>query len=90
MPEINVKDIILKRIDSKSANAFVKRWHYSGKVVQNSQLHFGAFYADKLHGVLSYGASMDQKKVSGLVVGTGINEFTELNRMAFDDFFAQK
>ena len=29
MNEINVKDLILKRIDSKSANAFVKRYHLS-------------------------------------------------------------
>ena len=83
---INVKDIKINRIDSKSANNFVKKHHYSGKFVQNSQLHFGAFYEDKLHGVLSYGPSIDKKKLIGLVEGTKWNEFIELNRMAFDDF----
>ena len=39
----SVKEIRLKVIDSKTANAFVKKHHYSGKVVSNSQLHFGAF-----------------------------------------------
>lgn len=86
MSDINVKDIKLKSIDSKTANAFVKKYHYSGKVVPNSQLHFGAFYNDRLHGVMSYGASMDKRKTQGLVKNTGWNEFTELNRMAFDDY----
>lgn len=53
--EIIIKDIKLKGIDSKSANSYIKKWHYSGKVVNNSQLHFGCFYNDKLYGVLSYG-----------------------------------
>jgi len=86
MADINVKDIVIKAIDSKTANLFVKKNHYSGKVVQNSQLHFGAFYNDKLHGVMSFGASLDKRKTQGLVKGTGWNEFVELNRMAFDDF----
>ena len=86
MADINVKDIRLKAIDSKTANAFVKKHHYSGKIVPNSQLHFGAFYNERLHGVLSYGASLDKRKTMGLVKGTGWNEFVELNRMAFDDY----
>ncbi len=44
MADINVKDIQIKAIASKPANAFVKEHHYSGKIVNNSQLHFGAFY----------------------------------------------
>lgn len=79
------KDIRLKVIPSKVANEFVKKHHYSGKVVPNSTLHFGAFLDGKLHGVMQYGNSMDKKKVGGTVEGTGWNEFIELNRMAFDD-----
>lgn len=86
MADIDVKAIRIKAIDSRSAHAFVKRYHYSGKIVQNSQLHFGCFYDEKLHGVLSFGPSLDKSKVIGLVAGTGWNEFIELNRMAFDDF----
>lgn len=80
------KEIEVKVIPSKIANEFVKKHHYSGKVVQNSQLHFGAFLDGKLHGVMSFGPSMDKSHVIGLVKGTGWNEFIELNRMAFDDY----
>lgn len=80
------KDIQLKVIPSKVAMPFVKKWHYSGKVVKKSQLHFGAFLDGKLHGVMSFGPSMDKSKIQGLVRGTGWNEFIELNRMAFDDY----
>ena len=80
------KEIIVKVILPKIANDFVKKHHYSGKVVPNSQLHFGAFLDGKLHGVMSYGPSMDKSKLITLVDGTKWNEFIELNRMAFDDY----
>lgn len=80
------KEIIIKVIPARIGNDFVKKHHYSGKVVQNSQLHFGAFLDGKLHGVLQYGPSMSKKKLIGLVEGTKWNEFIELNRMAFDDY----
>ena len=80
------KEIIVKVIPSKIANEFVKQNHYSGKVVANSNLHFGCFLDDKLHGVLSYGSSLDKSKTIGLVKPTLWNEFLELNRMAFDEY----
>lgn len=80
------KEIEVKVIPASVANPFVKKHHYSGKVVPNSTLHFGAFLDGNLHGVLSYGNSMDKRKTMGLVEGTGWNEFLELNRMAFDDY----
>lgn len=79
------KDLIVKVIPSNIANDFVRKHHYSGKVVPNSQLHFGVFYNGNLHGVMSYGASTDKHKTIGLVKDTGWNEFIELNRMAFDE-----
>lgn len=80
------KEIIIKVIPSKIANQFVKLHHYSGKVVNNSCLHFGCFLDGKLHGVMQYGPSLDKSKMLGIVSGTGWNEFLELNRMAFDDY----
>jgi len=80
------KDIIVKVINSKVANDFVKKTHYSGKVVPNSTLHFGCFLDNKLHGVMQYGPSINKKGTINLVEGTGWNEFIELNRMAFDDY----
>ena len=80
------KEILVKVISSKIANEFVKLNHYSGKVVPNSTLHFGCFLDDKLHGVMSYGPSINKKGTINLVEGTGWNEFIELNRMAFDEY----
>lgn len=79
------KDIIVKVITSKVANSFVKKHHYSGKVVNNSSLHFGCFLDDKLGGVMSYGSPLDKRKVLPLVEDTLWNEMLELNRMAFSD-----
>jgi len=80
------KEIILKVIPAKIANEFVKKHHYSGKVVQNSKLHFGCFLDEKLHGVMSYGSPLDKRKALALVENTGWNEMLELNRMAFSDY----
>lgn len=79
------KDIILRPISAKEAVPFVKRVHYSGKVVQNSQIHIGVFYQGRLEGVMQFGPSLDKRKIIGLVEGTLWNEFIELNRMAFSD-----
>jgi len=79
------KEIILKVIPSNRANDFVKKHHYSGKVVPNSQLHFGCFLDGKLGGVMSYGASINKKGTINLVKNTKWNGFIELNRMAFSD-----
>lgn len=80
------KEIVIKVIPSKIANPFMKAHHYSGKVVNNSCLHFGCWLDGDLHGVLSYGPSLDKSKIISLVEGTGWNDFLELNRMAFDDY----
>ena len=77
-------DISMKVIPSKVAAPFMRAHHYSGTVVNNSNLHFGVFLDGRLHGVMSYGPSLDKSKLIGLVEGTGWNEFLELNRMAFD------
>lgn len=79
------KDIVIKPITAKAANEVVKRIHYSGKVVPNSQLHFGVFLNGKLEGAMQFGPSMDKKKTLCLVKDTGWNGFLELNRMAFSD-----
>lgn len=79
------KDILLRPIPAKDANELVKRVHYSGKVVQNSQLHIGVFYDGRLEGAMQFGPSLDKRKIQGLVSGTQWHEFIELNRMAFSE-----
>lgn len=82
---MSVKDIIVKPIKSQIANDFVRKHHYSGKVVPNSQLHFGCFLNNVLGGVMSFGPSINKKGTSNLVANTKFNDFLELNRMAFSD-----
>lgn len=79
------KEIKIVVIPSTLANEFIKRTHYSGKVVPNSQLHFGCYLDGMLHGVMSFGPSINKKGTIALVAGTKWNEFLELNRMAFDE-----
>lgn len=77
------KDLVVKPIDRDTANATVKRFHYSGKIVNNSQLHLGVFIDGRLEGAMQFGPSLDKRKIQGLVSGTQWHEFLELNRMAF-------
>ena len=81
----SAKDIVLKPISAQDANALIRRVHYSGKVVQNSQLHIGVFYNGHLEGAMQFGPSLDKRKIQGLVNDTQWHEFTELNRLAFTD-----
>lgn len=81
----SAKDIVVKPIKASAANELVKRVHYSGKVVPNSQLHFGAYLNGKLEGVMQFGPSMRKDLIRPLVEGTNWNGFLELNRMAFSD-----
>lgn len=81
----SAKDIQIRVIPSKVSRPFVEKHHYSGKVVNKSQLHLGAFINGRLHGVMSFGPPLDKAKVLHLVEGTPWNGMLELNRMVFDD-----
>ena len=80
------KEIDIRVIPYSIATPFVKEHHYSGTVVNNSQVHFGAFLDDRLHGVMSYGPCIDKTRMIGLVKNTTRDGFLELNRLAFDDY----
>lgn len=82
---VSAKDIVVKPIKPAQSNAIIRRLHYSGKVVSNSQLHLGVFLNGVLEGAMQFGPSMDKRKMLGIVDGTGWNDFIELNRMAFSD-----
>jgi hypothetical protein len=82
----DAKRLIVKPISASDASKIVKTLHYSGKVVQNSQLHLGVFLDGKCGGAMQFGPSLDKRKMLGLVTGTLWNEFIELNRMAFADW----
>lgn len=79
------KSIRVATVRREDAEDAIRRWHYSGCVVQNSQIHMGVFMGGKLLGAMQFGPSLDKRKLQPLVAGTGWNEFIELNRMAFSD-----
>ena len=82
---MSAKNLVVKPIAAAEANAVIQRLHYSGKVVRNSQLHMGVFYAGRLEGAMQFGPSLDKRKIQGLVAGTAWDGFIELNRMAFSE-----
>ena len=79
------KELRVAPISGKDARSLIKRLHYSGKVVNNSQLHLGVFLDGVLEGAMQFGPSLDKRKMLGLVRDTPWNGFIELNRMAFSD-----
>jgi hypothetical protein len=83
---IKARDIEVKVISSRDAARIIKSIHYSGKVVPNSQIHFGVFAGKRCGGAISFGVSTDKRKMAPLVAGTRINEFVELNRLALADW----
>jgi len=83
---MSAKNIIVKSIGAADANRIVKSCHYSGKVVPNSQLHFGVFLNGKCGGAMQFGPSMRKDLMQPLVRDTKWNGFIELNRMAFADW----
>ena len=81
----SAKDLVVKPISASDARRLVKRIHYSGKVVNNSSLHFGVFWNGKCEGAMQFGSCINKKGTMNLVKDTGWNEFIELNRMAFSE-----
>ncbi len=82
----SAKELLVKPISAADASRIVRDLHYSGKVVQNSQVHLGVFMDGKCGGAMQFGPSLDKRKMLGLVSGTTWNGFIELNRMAFADW----
>lgn len=82
---MNVKELIVKPIKAKDANDLCIKYHYSKKVVPNSQIHLGVFYNNIPLGVMQFGPSINKKGTINLVKNTSWNGFIELNRMAFSE-----
>lgn len=85
MPNPTAKDIRLAPIPAQTAADLVRRVHYSGKTVRNSQLHIGVYLGTRLEGAMQFGPPLDKAKLLPLVEGTPWNGMLELNRMAFTD-----
>lgn len=83
--KVSAKDIKVRPIEKKYADKIIRRIHYSGKTVSNSQLNFGVFLEGKLLGAMQYGPPTRKDLIIGLVSDTDWNGFFELNRLAFHD-----
>jgi len=79
-----VKKLVIKPIDSKSARKIVSIYHYSKKSTQNSQINLGVFLNEKIEGALQFGPSIDKRRMAQNLK-IRFNESLELNRMAFSD-----
>lgn len=79
------KDLEVRPITRQAADRVILNGHYSGKVVKNSQLHFGVFLGGGLRGALQFGPPMDRSKILGLVRDAPWESVLELNRMWLAD-----
>jgi len=79
------KKIEVKPISRAGADAIVKRIHYSGRVVQNSQVHLGVFLDGRCHGAMQFGPPMVRRNLLPVVRGATWESVIELNRMAFGE-----
>lgn len=72
-------------IDRDMSNDLIKEHHYSHKVYNGTYIHLGVYLNDMLVGVLQYGYAMNPASCDGVVEGTDMNQYLELNRMWLDD-----
>lgn len=63
----------------------IKKHHYSGRIVNNSYIHLGAFMAGELVGVMQFGYALNPHRADKVVADTVVGQYLELNRMWFDD-----
>lgn len=82
---MSVKDLIVRPIPVWMAKDCVRRWHYSGKSCNNSQVNLGVFMGQRLLGAMQFGPSIDKRRMLSIVEGSTMTSFLELNRMAFSD-----
>lgn len=81
----DAKEIRIEPIEARDAKRIVRSIHYSGTVVTKSSLHLGVFFRGRCCGAMQFGQAMFQAKMIGLVRGSTVHNFLELNRMAFSE-----
>jgi len=82
---LSAKEIVLRPISRQQADAIVRRHHYSGISVNNTQINIGVYYRSQLEGAMQFGPPLDRRKLLGIVRDTPWEGMVELNRMAFSD-----
>lgn len=75
----------IKEIDRDLACDIIIKNHYSKKIYNGTYINLGVFINKELLGVLQYGYAMNPASCNSVVLGTGMNQYLELNRMWLDD-----
>ena len=75
----------VKEMNRDDANRIIVENHYSGKFYSASYIHLGLYVGEYIYGVLQFGYAMNPQSMAGVVEGTKIDEYLELNRMWVDD-----
>lgn len=78
-------EFLVKEIDRDTANKIIMENHYSKKFYNASYIHLGVFIDGAMSGVLQFGYAMNPASQGGVVSGTEIDEYLELNRMWMSD-----
>lgn len=80
-------EFYIKEIAKAKSKAVIINNHYSHKVCNDATtyIHLGCFINGEMLGVLQFGYAMNPQSMGGVVKGTKLNEYKELNRMWFDD-----
>jgi hypothetical protein len=78
-------DFCVKEIGRNLANKLIIENHYSHKFYNATYIHLGIFLNLKLVGVLQYGYAMNPASCGGIVEGTEMSQYLELNRMWLSD-----
>jgi hypothetical protein len=79
-----LKDIVVKVIDRKSAKEYTINNHYM-KTFPNPKVCFGVFYKRKLSGVVTFGYSPSTENKIKKIVKLDKNEIIEMQRMNLSD-----
>ena len=79
-----LKDIVVKVIDRKSAKDYTINNHYM-KTFPNPKVCFGVFYKRKLSGVVTFGYSPSTENKIKKIVNLDKNEIIEMQRMNLSD-----
>ena len=58
----SAKEIEVRPVAKRDADALIKSVHYSGKVVRNSQLSLGVFLHGRIEGAMQFGPSLDRSR----------------------------
>ena len=80
-------DFYIKEIPKQQSKEMIIKNHYSHKVCNDAttHIHLGCWINGELLGCMQFGYAMNPQSMGGIVEGTELDQYKELNRMWFDD-----